>query len=69
MFRILGSLNAQMPVEDATFFRYPHRFVEKQVLAIELKDGFVVESDRYTIPFTTCEVYAPRGIMTEVCIS
>ena len=46
---------------------YPLLFFEKQIIAVRIAEAHLIEGDRYGIPFSYCEVYAPRELMTNVC--
>ena len=53
---------------DASHEAVPQSFAEKQVIAVSVPRAYLVESDHAAIPFTYCEVFAPRGIMSFVRI-
>ena len=44
----------------------PLLFVEQQILALTIHGAFVTRSTGYDIIHSECEVYATRGIMTNV---
>ena len=46
----------------------PLRFVEKQILAVSIENGFMTHSEGISILHTYCEVFATRGESTDVCI-
>ena len=45
----------------------PMMFREKQILAITLHDAFLTFGGKNPLLHSFCEVYAPRGPMTNVC--
>ncbi len=45
----------------------PHLFVEKQVIAVTIRNAYL-DGTKEAIPYTYCEVYAPREIMSNVSI-
>ena len=52
---------------DGDFEDVPLVFAEKQMISVSIPNAFLFESDRISIPYTYCEVYAPAEVTTNVC--
>ena len=45
----------------------PHNFTDKAVIIVRINEAFL-EGELDAVPYTWCEVYAPRGLDTRVRI-
>jgi hypothetical protein len=63
---ILFTLGLERPHVFEGSVDLPYLFVDKQVIAVTIKDVYLNAPG--VLPFTYCEVYAPLGINTNVCI-
>ena len=57
--------------DDVPYVGPSHLFTEKQVVSTVIRHNAVILSsalDRYEIIHTDCEVYAARGLVTDVCV-
>ena len=60
-----GQPNAFSLNDDAGY--HPLRFIEKQIIMLEIPNAFMKQGDGYPLIYTYCEVYAPRDMTTNVC--
>ncbi len=47
--------------------RVPLLFLDKQIIAVDISEAYVVEAEQYQILHTHCEVFATRDYVTNVC--
>ena len=52
-----------LPGEDV-----PLLFIDKQVMAVDINNAFVVSESQFFLPHTHCEVYSSRSYVANVCV-
>ncbi len=62
----LGAPRAQVFEGNIEPENTAHIFVEKQVVAVHILDAHLLQADRFALPYTYCEVYAPADVSTNV---
>ncbi len=44
------------------------KFLDKEVVAVEIADAFMSDGDRMPYTYTSCEIYAPSDFRTNVSV-